>query len=45
MRDCADLIIDDIIVGTHVLPGQVLLEAHDRDLRMVMDVLKQTQFI
>jgi hypothetical protein len=45
VRHCTDPFIDYIIMGTHVLPGQDLLEAHDRDLRRIMDVLKQNQFI
>ena len=45
VRDCADPFIDDIIVGTRVEPGQDLLEAHDHDLRRVMEVLKTNCFI
>ena len=40
VRDIADPYIDDIVVGTRVGPGEDLLAAHDKDLRRVLEVLK-----
>ena len=45
VRDIADPYIDDILVGTRVDPGEDLLAAHDRDLRRVLDLLKQEKLI
>lgn len=45
VRDVADPYIDDILVGTKVGPGEDLLEAHDRDLRRVLDVLKKEELV
>ena len=45
VRDVADPFIEYIIEGTRVVPGENLLEAHDRDLRKVMNILKNNQFI
>ena len=44
-RDVADPFIDDIIVGTRVEPGEDLLEAHNKDLRRVMNILMDNKFI
>jgi hypothetical protein len=40
VRDIATPYIDDILIGTTVGEGEDLLEAHDRDLRRVLEVLK-----
>jgi hypothetical protein len=45
IRDIADCYIDDVIIGTWVLPGEDLLEAHDRDVRKVLTVLKENSLI
>ena len=45
VRDVADPYIDDIIVGTWVGPGEDLFEAHDRDVRRVLEILKRDEFI
>ena len=37
--DIADCYIDDIIIGTQVKPGETLFEAHDRDVRRVLNLL------
>jgi hypothetical protein len=45
VRDVADPFIDDILVGARVEEGEDLLAAHDRDLRRVIDVLKDAKLI
>ena len=35
VRDLADHYIDDIIIGTWVVPEEDLLKAHDKDVRRV----------
>ena len=45
VRDVADAYIDDIIVGTRVEPGEDLFAAHNRDLRRVLQLLKDEQLI
>jgi hypothetical protein len=45
VRDIADVNVDDIIVGTRVEPGEDLFEAHDRDLRRVLNLLAQEQWV
>ena len=45
VRDIATPYIDDILVGTSVEEGEDLLAAHDRDLRRVMERLKEEQFV
>ncbi len=45
VRDIADPFIDDILIGTKVEPGEDLLEAHNRDLRRVLELLKAEKFI
>ena len=42
---CSQSIHDDILIGTWVEPGKDLLEAHDRDVRKVLDLLKREEFI
>ena len=44
-RDVAEPFIDDIIVGTRVVPGGDLLTAHDKDLRRVMELLRKDSFM
>jgi hypothetical protein len=41
VRDVADPFIDDILIGTRVEPGEDLLAAHDKDVRRVLEVLKE----
>ena len=43
--DIANTYIDDIIVGTQAKPGENLLEAHDRDIRRVQNLLKEEGLI
>ena len=45
VRDVASPYIDDILVGTWVDPGEDLLEAHDRDVRKVLELLIRDEFI
>ena len=45
LRDIATPYIDDILAGTAVGEGEDLLEAHDRDLRRVLEVLEKETFI
>ena len=45
VRDVCDPYIDDIVIGTHVGPGQDLYEAHDRDVRRVLELLKADKFV
>ena len=45
VRDVADAYVDDIIVGTRVEPGEDLFAAHDRDLRRVLQLLKDERLI
>ena len=45
VRDIADPYIDDIIIGTWVGPEEDLLEAHDKDVRRVLELLKGDQFV
>jgi len=45
VKDTAIAYIDDILVGTRVEEGEDLLEKHDRDLRRVMEVLKEKQLV
>ena len=45
VRDVADPYIDDILIGTKKIPGEDLLETHYRDVRRVLKLLKQEQFV
>jgi hypothetical protein len=45
VRDVCDPYIDDIIVGTWVDPGEDLFTAHDRDVRRVLELLKNDGFV
>ena len=45
VRDIADAYIDDVLVGTFVNEGEDALEAHLRDLRRVLDLLKEESLI
>ena len=45
VRDCADPYIDDIIVGTPAREEEDLIEAHDRDVRRVMDLLAKETLV
>ena len=45
VRDVADAYIDDIIVGTRVELGEDLFAAHDKDLRRVLQLLKDEQLV
>ena len=45
VRDTADAYIDDIIVGTRVEEGEDLFEAHDRDLRRVLQLLREEKLV
>ena len=45
VKDICDAYIDDIIVGTRLKNGENLLEAHTRDLRRVLDLLKKWQLV
>ena len=45
VRDVADTYIDDIIIGTRVEEGEDLLEAHEKDIRRVLEVLKKEQLV
>ena len=44
VRDVADPYIDDIIVGTWVGPDEDVFEAHDCDIRRVLELLKKDEF-
>jgi len=45
VADIANAYIDDIIIGTRAEPGENLLEAHNRDIRRVLQLLKEEQLI
>ena len=45
VRDIANPYIDDIIICTWVEPGEDLLKAYDRDIRRVLKLLKEDQFV
>ena len=45
VRDVADCYIDDIIVGSRVEEGEDLLAQHDKDLRRVLELLKENKLI
>ena len=45
VRDCADPYIDDIIIGTCVQEGEDALEAHDKDIRRVLQLLEKEQLV
>ena len=45
VEDIANCYIDDIIVGTPIRPGEDLIEAHNRDLRRVMEVLEREKLV
>ena len=45
VSDVASPYIDDILMGTWVDPGDILLEAHNRDVRKVLELLKKDEFI
>ena len=45
VRDVADCYIDDIIVGPRVEEGEDLLAQHDKDLRRVLELLKENKLI
>ena len=45
VRDIATAFIDDILVGTTVPEGDDLVTAHERDLRRVLEKLKEDKFV
>ena len=45
VRDIADAYIDDIIIGTRVEDGEDLFEAHNRDLRRVLQLLAEEKLV
>ena len=45
VKDVADVYIDDIIVGTCLDGGGDLVEQHEKDLRRVLEVLKEQNLI
>jgi len=45
VRDIATPYVDDILIGTSIGEGEDLLEAHDRDLRRVLKILKEEYLV
>ena len=45
VRDVAVAYVDDILIGTKAEEGVDLLEKHDRDVRRVMEVLKEKRLV
>jgi len=45
VREVASAYIDDILVGSKVEEGEDLLEKHNKDLRRVLDVLRQNKLV
>ena len=47
VRDCADPFVDDIIIGseTEDMSEDVLIKAHEKDLRRVLDILDRHQMV
>jgi hypothetical protein len=45
VKDVCDVYMDDIIVGSRLKDGEDLMETHNRDLRRVLDALKQWNLI
>ena len=43
--DCADVYIDDIIIGSSVATEEELLANHDRDVRAVLDRLRKEELV
>ena len=45
VRDVVDPYIDDILTGTKRVPGESLWELHYKDVRRVLTLLRQEQFV
>ena len=45
VRDVAKPYVDEILIGTRVAPGENLIEAHEKHLRRVLQVLKREKFV
>jgi len=45
VKDVADAYIDDIIIGTRVEDGENIFEAHDRDVRRVLNLMNEEKLV
>ena len=45
VRDIADPFIDDIVIGTHVEPGEDPIIKHYHDIRRVLDILAREKLV